>query len=125
MRPVAEKVDIRQGLIKEAMSPEASEEDTVEDNDNSASENENDSPQDRRKIVTRPLSWRSERFASLLNSLDRKWIRKCSPKARSMMKKRYVCAPVAKQAPHHKLDAPLNDLRKTDACQETLIVSNS
>ena len=101
MRPVAEKVDIRQGLIKEAMSPEASEEDTVEDNDNSASENENDSPQDRRKIVTRPLSWRSERFTCLLNSLDRKWIRKCSAKARSMMKKRYVGAPVAKQAPDH------------------------
>ena len=67
MWPEAEKVEIRRGLVQEAMSPEISEEKEKGEN----------------KIVTRPLSWRSKRFTNILNSLNRKWLRKCLAKARS------------------------------------------
>ena len=95
MWPEAEKGEIRRGLVQEAMSPEISEEEDAE-HDDSGSDNEDVGE---KKIVTRPLSWRSERFTNILNSLDRKWLRKCSAKARSLVKKRYVGATLTKQVP--------------------------
>ena len=93
MWPEAEKVEIRRGLVQEAMSPEISEEKDAE-HDESGSENEDLGEQ---IIVTLPLSWRSERFSNNLNSQDRKWPRKCSAKARSLVKKRYVGTTLTKQ----------------------------
>ena len=88
MLPEAEEVEIRQGLVQEAMSPEISEEEDAE-HDDLCSENEDVGV---KKIFRRPLSWRNERFTNILNSLDRKWLQKCSAKARSLVKKRYVGA---------------------------------
>ena len=41
-------------------------------------------------IVTSPLSWRSEQFHYILNSLDRKWLRRCSDRSKAMMKNRKI-----------------------------------
>ena len=95
MWPEVEKVEIRRGLVQEAMSPEISDEKDAE-HDDPGSENEDLGEQ---IIVTRPLSWRSEWFTNILNSLNRKWLRKCSAKARSLVKKRYVGATLTKQVP--------------------------
>ena len=44
----------------------------------------------RKVIVTSPLSWRSEQFHYILNSLDRKWLRRCSDRSKAMMKNRKI-----------------------------------
>lgn len=80
------------------MSSEESEEELVQQNESSGSEEE-DEPQKISKKVFKihPLSWRSDGFTNLLESLDRKHMRKISEKARSMIKERkdgeyLVCA---------------------------------
>jgi hypothetical protein len=73
------------------MSPEQSEEEVQVDgeDESSASEEEDRPRQQRRKIIKiRPLSWRSERFEKLLESLDRKYLRRITEKARTMLKEK-------------------------------------
>lgn len=84
-----EKNEIKAALVPESMSPETSD---VEENEEvahgSQSEGEEQTPADKKLIVVTPLSWRSRRFVDVLQSLDRKWLRRCTERARVMMKKR-------------------------------------
>ena len=87
-RPEAEKEEINKGLLLESMSPEQSEEerDNNDDDDKATSESEESGQRPVRKVlVVRPLVWRSEKFTNILQSLDRKYMRKQSGKARLMM----------------------------------------
>ena len=79
------------------MSPEVSE-DESEDDEGSSSDQEQSSRK-KKVIKVRPLSWRSERFLNLLQSLDRKFQRKISDRARSMIIDRRVGDTVVQQAP--------------------------
>ena len=85
-----EKAEISIGLVMKAMSPENSE-------DESAHDDAEDSGEELGRlvpaagnstIVTFPLGWRSQRFTELLESLDRKWMRRCSERSRTMIKKK-------------------------------------
>jgi hypothetical protein len=83
------------------MSPEESEDD-VGDNDSGSSEsNQDGEPSAKRSKIIRvcPLSWRSERFNSLLSSLDWKHARKISERSRAMTKKRGKGPILNQQAP--------------------------
>ena len=76
-----EKNDIKVGLTIKCMSPEHSAEET---NDRESSDSDDDAPAVPKKVLkVRPLSWRSDRFYKTLMSLDRKWLRRTSDKARS------------------------------------------
>lgn len=83
------------------MSPEHSEEEDEElPSSRSDSESEEEDNEKKRKIIkVAPLSWRSERFTNLLNSLDRKYLRKISEKARSMIKERRTDKTIIREAP--------------------------
>ncbi|XP_028417795.1 uncharacterized protein LOC114542452 [Dendronephthya gigantea] len=94
--PEAEKAEFRKGMKISCMSPEHSEEEVIERDDES--ESDDDALGTKKILKTRPLSWRSERFQSVLESLDRKYTRRISEKARSMFKERImgermVCLP--------------------------------
>ena len=71
------------------MSPEHNEEEQL-GNDSNSSHSGDERAAARKVIKVRPLSWRSDRFKAMLESLERKQIRKLSEKARSMLKKRLV-----------------------------------
>ena len=73
-----------------AMSPENSGEESAHDDaEDSDEELGRPVPAARNSIiVTSPLGWRSQRFTELLESLDRKWMRRCSELSTTMIKKR-------------------------------------
>ena len=83
------------------MSPQVSEEkSSSKEDEESGSDEEQSSSSGKRKIVkVCPLSWRNERFLSWLRSLDRKFQRKISERARSMIINRRVRDTVVKPAP--------------------------
>lgn len=84
------------------MSPEHSEEENVE---GGSSDSDEDGPAASRKVLkVRTLSWRSERLYKTLMSLDRKYLRRISDKARSMIKKRVLGEPIQCEAPDNVLD---------------------
>ena len=93
-----EKVALKVGLTAKFMSPEHSDEE-IEERGSSADSDE-DAPAVPKKIIkVRPLSWRSDRFYKTLMSLDRKWLRRTSDKARSMIKDRILGEPIEVEAP--------------------------
>ena len=75
------------------MSPEHSETESVgEENKSDSQDDDNigDSEQSKRKkIVKRPLSWRSQVFTDHLASLDRKWARRANVRSKAMAKVRH------------------------------------
>ena len=84
------------------MSPEHSADET---GDRDSSDSDDDAPPvPKRVLKVRPLSWRSDRFNKILTSLDRKWLRRTSEKARSMIKDRVVGEAVQCDAPDDVLD---------------------
>ena len=84
-----EKAQIKIGLVPEAMSPENSEEEPASPGDTEDSNQELGGPaQKNTSIVTSLLGWRSRQFTDMLQSLDRKWMRRCSERSRTMIKKR-------------------------------------
>ena len=85
------------------MSPEHSEEENDE-RGSSAESDDDASPVSRMVLKVRPLSWRSDRFYNYLMSLDRKYLRRISDKARSMIKKRVLGEPLECEAPGNVLD---------------------
>ena len=86
--PKADKVEIRKGLKRCCMSPEQSEEEEDEGSDDSESDEDERHTGKSKVIRVRPLSWRSDRFTNILKSLDRKYLRKISERARSMIQTR-------------------------------------
>lgn len=99
--PEASKEEFRRGMQLNCMSPEVSEEESSSrEDDESGSDEEQSSSSGKRKIIkVCPVYWRSERFLSLLRSLDRKFQRKISDRARSMIINRRVGDTVVKPAP--------------------------
>ncbi|CAB4042389.1 Hypothetical predicted protein, partial [Paramuricea clavata] len=85
-----EKADIKIGLVRESMSPENSEDEPLAENDEADSDEEAPMPARKKSIVVSPLAWRSERFKEILVSLDRKWLRRCNERSRTMMKEKRV-----------------------------------
>ena len=77
------KQEIKQGLIPECMSPEESVTESEAESDEN-SEGEQETTTKKKKIVVRPLSWRSQRFNEYIASLDRKANRRKSSKATTM-----------------------------------------
>ena len=99
--PEADKAEYRNGMQMTCMSPEESEEEEEEEEEEENS-SDSDEEQPRQKVLkVHPLSWRSERFMNLLNSLDRKHNRKMSVRARAMMKKRKTGETIVRQAPEN------------------------
>ena len=72
------------------MSPENSEDEPAEGNDEADSDEEAPMPARKKGFVVSPLAWRSERFNEILVSLDRKWLRRCNERSRTMMKEKRV-----------------------------------
>jgi hypothetical protein len=98
----ASKQDLRKGLVIECMSPEESETDSENGGEVSDEDDVNDEQQLRvtnKKIVVRPLSWRSKKFTDVLESLDRKWNRRASTKSRAMARPRHAGQPVRSNPP--------------------------
>ena len=94
------------------MSPEHSEENEAEESSSSSESDSEGQPRPKTKVIrVRPLSWRSDRLVNLLNSLDRKHMRKISERARSMMKKRQVGDVLEQRAPD---SVPAWMVKKTD-----------
>ena len=91
-----EKAEIKAGLVQEAMSPENSEDETLSVD---ADDSDEDERPTERKIVTSPLAWRSLRFNETLQSLDRKWMRRCSERSRTMVKTRQIGREINPPAP--------------------------
>ena len=84
------------------MSPEHSADET---NDRESSDSDDDAPAAPKKVLkVRPLSWRSDRFYKALMSLDRKWLRRTSDKARSMIKDQVLGDPIQCDAPEEVPD---------------------
>ena len=84
-----EKAQIKIGLVPEAMSPENSEDKPASPGHTEDSDEELGRPaQKNTSIVTSPLGWRSQQFTDMLQSLDHKWMRRCSERSRTMIKKR-------------------------------------
>ena len=70
------------------MSPENSEEEPASPGYTEDSDEELGRPaQKNTSIVTSPLGWRSQQFTDMLQSLDRKWMGRCSERSRTMIKK--------------------------------------
>ena len=100
MWPEASKEEFCRGIQLNCMSPEVSEEESSSREDKESGSNEEQSSSGKRKIIkVCPLSWRSERFLSLLRSLDQKFQRKISERGRSMIINRRVGDAVVKPAP--------------------------
>ena len=99
----ADKIEFKKGMQMNCMSPENSEQEDNEDqsaSENSETEEEGGRHRRSPKIIkVHPLSWRSSRFQSLLDSLDRKYRRKISDKARTMIKQRQVGEAIVCEAP--------------------------
>ena len=72
------------------MSPENSENEAPNSDRSGSDSDINEEAAPRKVIVTSPLSWRSEQFHYILNSLDRKWLRRCSDRSKAMMKNRKI-----------------------------------
>lgn len=83
------------------MSPENSEDELAEENESDSDEEERVSLPARKKsvIVVSPLAWRSERFTDILQSLDRKWLRRSTERSRTMMKKKRIGPELDQPAP--------------------------
>ena len=71
------------------MSPENSETESEQEGDECNSDDEVESTKSRR-IVKRPLSWRSRSFNDHLDSLDRKWDRRSTARSKAMSKIRQI-----------------------------------
>jgi hypothetical protein len=75
------------------MSPENSETEAEraenDTNDSDSEDDENNEQGQRKKIVRRPLSWRSRSFTDHLASLDRKWGRRATVRSKAMAKVRH------------------------------------
>ena len=96
----ANKDDFRRGMQLNCMSPEVSEEETTSrESDDDSSSNEESGSSGKKILKVCPLSWRSERFISLLKSLDRKYQRRISDRARSMTTDRRIGDVIVQQAP--------------------------
>ena len=116
-----EKSYLKEGLVIEAMSPEISEvEDNLSSDDDAnvaADTNEAEKNQRSKRIVCYPLRWRSNYLEEILKSLDRKWVRRSTEKARSMVKKRYRGATKHVQPPHEIPDwAVRRDADQEECC---------
>ena len=98
--PEYDQVKMKPAMVPEAMSPEISEDEEHPGPETEYSDIE-DAPQEepQKKIVVRPLSWRSDRLMNMLYSLDRKWLRRCTPQSRRMQKKRHAGAVLSQEAP--------------------------
>jgi hypothetical protein len=86
----ASKQDLKRGLIAECTSAEESMTE-AEDEREESSDDDNIQERERtkkKKLVVRPLSWRSPKFSEALASLDRKWNRHASEKSKTMAKPR-------------------------------------
>ena len=81
------------------MSPEHSETDNSDDAEDNSSSEEDEEAQRKKKIVVRPLSWRSGHFREQLASLDRKWNRRSTTRARAMAKPRCLGEVLQRDAP--------------------------
>ena len=92
------KKEATAGLRGDCMSPENSESERENDAVDSSDE-EDQSTTTKRKIVVRPLPWRSDKYNELMNTLDRKWFRRSSEKSRGMMKPRFKGAPLRNSEP--------------------------
>ena len=101
--PEADKVEIRKGLKRCCMSPEQSVEEEDDGSDDSESDEDERHTGKSKVIRVRPLSWRSDRFTNILKSLDRKYLRKISERARSMIQTRKEGETLEGDAP---VDAP-------------------
>jgi hypothetical protein len=99
--PEAVKAEIRNGLNINCMSPEQSEEEDGGESQQSDSDSDEEGQEsNKRKVIkVRALSWRSERFTNILSSLDRKYLRKISERARSMMQERRAGETLVRHAP--------------------------
>ena len=86
------KEELKKGLTLECMSPEYSETESEQDDEEESSQDENEVNshhiQEKRRIVRRPLSWRSWAFNDHLASLDRKWSRRATVRSKAMAKER-------------------------------------
>ena len=98
--PEANKEEFRKGMQLNCMSPEVSEEEsTSRDSDDSSDQDDSASSSKKKVMKVCPLSWRSDKFMSLLQSLDRKYQRKISDRARSMTIERRDGDTVVQEAP--------------------------
>lgn len=97
----ASKSELRKCLFREAMSAEESNTDSENSIDEASSDDEcadGRSKPPQKKIVVRPLSWRSDKYTEILRKLDRKSRRRASPASKAMEKHRFegpvvVCEP--------------------------------
>lgn len=96
----AAKQEVRKCLIPECMSPEESETESEPSNDEESEEEEGETRQKKKKIVVRPLSWRSQRFNDYLASFDRKHNRRKSSKSTMMTKERTQGQVIVCDPPH-------------------------
>ena len=76
--PESEKEEIRCGMTLASMSPEHSEDDErpATQDDASSSDSEEAGQVTKKIIKVKRLSWKSDRFSKILDSLDRKHLRK-------------------------------------------------
>ena len=81
------------------MSPEHSATETEEPHSSDSDSDDEGERQTKKVIRVRPLSWRSDRFKNIIESLDRKYLRRASEKARSLMKDRLLGEPMVTEAP--------------------------
>ncbi|CAB4022630.1 Hypothetical predicted protein, partial [Paramuricea clavata] len=101
--PEDEKEEIRCGMSLASMSPEHSEDDErPATQDNASSSDSEEAGQVAKKIIKiKRLSWRSDRFSNILDSLDNKHLRKVTEKSRSMMKERIFGETITVEAPEN------------------------
>jgi hypothetical protein len=69
--------------------------------DVSSSDSEEAGQVTKKIIKVKRLSWRSDRFSKILDSLDRKHLRKVTEKSRSMMKERIFGETITVEAPEN------------------------